>query len=468
MNPFCPHNIGRVFMPPSRWLVAVWTLAALGAFAENAPKAPSSPIVTVEAHRFTGGSGREDSMWSALYGASSGKLYIGLSTHAEAAHFYEFDPQTQSMSHVADLTEFKGERGKGIRTSGKIHCRMGEDAGGRIYFGDFCEDTGPECVDPASYQGPHWFRYDPGQQRLEALGRINRQWGLLGFLLEPKYQRLYGLAEDGHLYSFDLGRRATTDLGRVDDWDICRTIFCDDQGNVYGSFPIGRIWKYDPAQDRILDLRSTRLPIDPRATPRTMSNPLIDRKVYWRVIEWDPVERAAYGVVVGDSMLFKFDPHDGPEGSVTPLVRLCAERYLDADPRLIPVATLALTISADHRIYYAPVLSVAFDYSGQSWDVADERKFTSHITGEEAVPQSVLVVYDPATKRRRELGIMRTADGRRVFGLGGACAGKKDGKIYFVGAIEERDPRLVANKIDNRWPYSMALVSYTPADGGSK
>ncbi|MBM3889648.1 MAG: hypothetical protein FJ388_11055, partial [Verrucomicrobia bacterium] len=153
-------------------------------------------IVTVQAHRFTGGSQREDSMWSALYGARSGKLYIGLSTHAEAAHFYEFNPATQTMNHIADLTEFKGERGQGIRTTGKIHVRMGEDEQGRIYFGDFCEDTGPECVDPASYRGPHWFRYDPKQHKLENLGQINRQWGLLGFVLEPKYQRLYGLAED--------------------------------------------------------------------------------------------------------------------------------------------------------------------------------------------------------------------------------------------------------------------------------
>jgi hypothetical protein len=50
-----------------------------------------------------------------------------------------------------------------------------------------------------------------------------------------------------------------------------------------------------------------------------------------------------------------------------------------------------------------------------------------------------------------------------VFGLGGACTGQKDGKIYFVGAVEERDPKRVANKIDNQWPFSMGLVSYTPA-----
>jgi hypothetical protein len=443
-------------------------LALAGAALAGAALAAEERRVTVQAHRFTGGSGLEDSMWSALYAAKSGKLYIGLCTHAEAAHFFEFDPATAAMSHVADLTELKGERGKGIRTTGKIHVRMSEDERGRVYFGDFCEDTGPECVDPASYRGPHWFRYDPASRQLENLGQINRQWGLLGCVYEPVYGRVYGLAEDGHLYALELRTRVTTDLGRVDDWDICRTIFADDAGNVYGSYPIGRIWKYDPKRDRVLDLRSARLPLDPRATPRTMSNPLIDRKVYWRVVEWEPRERAAYGVVVGDSMLFRFDPHAGPEGTVTPLVRLCAERYLEADPGLIPVATLALTITPQRRIYYAPVVSVAFDYAGVSWDVADERKFTAHLTGRDVPPESVLVTYDIDARKRRELGLLRTHEGRRVFGLGGACTGQKDGKIYFVGAVEEPDPKRVANRIDNKWPFSMALLCYAPEEGGAK
>lgn len=446
-----------------KWSLVLFLTAAASAFAQEPPATGSEKILTVKAYRFTGGAAREDSMWSALYGAQSGKLYIGLSTHAEAAHFYEFDPEKEAMNHIADLTEFKGERGKAIRTTGKIHVRMGEDAQGRVYFGDFCEDTGPECVDPASYLGPNWFRYDPGQRRLEDLGHINRQWGLLGFVLEPKYQRLYGLAEDGHLYTYDLNHKTTTDLGKVDDWDICRTIFADDDGNIYGSFPVGRIWKYDPKKNQTFDLRGTRLPLDPRIAPRTMSNPMIDRKDIWRVIEWDPVDRAAYGIVCGDSMLFKFDPHDGPEGRLTPLVRMCAERYVNADPNVIPVSTLALTISRDHLIYYAPVVSVAFDYSGQSWDVADERKYTARLAGKKVPPESVLVVYDPATGQRRELGLMRTANGRRVFGLAGACTGKKDGNLYFVGAIEEPDPRYAVNKIDNLWPYSMGLVCYTPA-----
>lgn len=452
-------------------LVAItMCFTAEGARGEDVPKAATpAKTVTLQAHRFTGAGARGDSMWSGLYAARSGKLYIGLCTHAEAAHFYEYDPQTAAMQHVADLTQFKNERGDGVRTSGKIHVRMGEDEAGRIYFGDFCEDTGPENVDPASYRGPHWFRYDPVRTKLENLGPINRQWGLLGFVLEPKYQRLYGLAEDGHLYYYDLRRSTTIDLGRVDDWDICRTIFADDQGNVYGSYPVGRVWKYDPKQDRIFDLRSLRVPLDPLIAPRTMSNPMIDRKVCWRVIEWEPKERVAYGIVGGDSMLFRFDPHDGPEGKMTPLARLCADRYLSGSPQHIPFSTLALTIANDRKLYYAPVLSVAFDYSGQSWDVADERKFTAQREGGAAPPLSVLVEYDLATSKRREVGVMRTHDGRHVFGLGGACTGRKDGRLYFVGAVEERDAQHVVNKIDNRWPYSMALLSWTPGpEGGGR
>ena len=48
------------------------------------------------------GNHREESMWSALYGAKSGKIDIGLCTHAEAAHFYEFDPATETMRHIVD------------------------------------------------------------------------------------------------------------------------------------------------------------------------------------------------------------------------------------------------------------------------------------------------------------------------------------------------------------------------------
>ena len=418
---------------------------------------------TVKRYRFVGNH-REESMWSALYGAKSGKIYIGLCTHAEAAHFYEFDPATETMRHIVDLTKLHGERGEGINTNGKIHVRMGEDNEGNVYFGSLNEDTGPECIDPSSYKGAFWYRYCPKADKVEVLGRISRHFGLLGMVMDPKYMRLYGLAEDGHLYMHDIAAKYTRDLGKVDDWDICRTIFADDEGNVYGSYPVARIWKYDPRKDEVIDLPNIRLECDNSVPPRTMSKPMIDRKVIWRVIEWDPVEKVAYGIIGGNSMLFRYDVHAGPEGKIDYIVPLTAPQYWNgANARQIPFATLTLTIANDRRIYFAPTASGSFDYVGTSWDVHDEEAFQAKLAGGFFPPVSYLMRYDLKKKQREALGLMVTEDGCLCFGMGGACTGQKDGRIYFVGAVEEKDEKAVVGKVSRRWPFSMALVAYDPS-----
>lgn len=420
--------------------------------------AETQQTIKLKTYRYTNNK-KDDSMWSGLYTAKSGKIYIGLCTHADAANFYEFDPSSEKMEHIADLTIFKQERGHGIRTSGKIHVSFVEDNEGNIYFGDFCEDNGPEPIDPGSYRGAHWFKYDPVKKQLTNLGMISLRSGLLGMAIDNKRRRLYGLAEDGHLYMYDMDKHVTIDKGRVDDWDICRTIATDDLGNVYGAFPVNRVWKYDPVADRIVDLQTIRVPNDSKVSPRTMSNPKIDRKTLWRIIDWKPDEKVFYGITNGDSRLFRFDPHKDPEGEITALSPMCADRYLNGDPKKIPIATLAFTIAND-KIYYAPVTSVAFDYSAESWDVRDERQFTSKITERKLPPLSVLIEYDIKSDKRREIGLMETEDGRKIFGLGAAVYSPVDNKLYFAGAVEEHDPNFIAGEIEETWHYSMALFSY--------
>ncbi|MDR1523980.1 MAG: hypothetical protein LBS79_01815 [Tannerella sp.] len=443
------------------WVLTLFSLNIQAVYPQEIDFSSEAKAI-VKHYRFAGDH-REESMWSALYAAKSGKIYAGLCTHAEAAHFYEFDPATQTMRHIVDLTALHGERGEGINTNGKIHVRMGEDGDGNIYFGGLNEDTGPESIDPASYPGAFWYRYNPKSDEVEILGKISRHYGLLGMVVEPEYGRLYGLAEDGHLYMYDIRERYTRDLGKVDDWDICRTIFADDSGNVYGSFPVAQIWKYDPAKDRITDLPNIRLQYDMRVLPRTMSKPMIDRKVIWRVIEWDPVDKVAYGIMGGNSMLFKYDVYRGSEGEIEYLVPLTAPQYWDeANVRMIPFATLALTISNDRKIYFAPTASGSFDYIGNSWDVKDEEKTQAKLSGGHFPPVSYLVSYDLKNRQRKSHGLMLTEEGNMVFGLGGACTGAKDGKIYFVGAIEEKDPGKVVGEVARRWPFSMGLVTFDP------
>jgi hypothetical protein len=49
-----------------------------------------------------------------------------------------------------------------------------------------------------------------------------------------------------------------------------------------------------------------------------------------------------------------------------------------------------------------------------------------------------------------------------AFGLGGACTGAKDGRIYFVGAIEEKNEEFIIGKVGRRWPFSIGLIAFDP------
>jgi len=411
-------------------------LQSLGVHAEESPK-----FIPVKHYRFSTVD-KDAQMWSALYIGSNGKIYVGLCTHADAANLYEFDPRTEKMRHLANLTELNEERGKGIWTNGKIHVQM-QELDGWVYFGSLSEDNGPPAIDASSYKGPRWYRVEMASGKVEQLSRINSFWGLLGQTMDPKRRLIYGLAEDGHLYKYYIDKDWTEDLGRVDEWDICRTIFSDDLGNVYGSYPPGRIWKYDVQKDRIVDFEHIRLPLINQS--RTMANPMLDRKVQWRIVEWDPVDRAAYGIIGGSNLLFKYDPHQGSEGTITPLASLAAPPVRNGDPMNLPYATLAMALSQKERkAYYITVMTGDFDYGAVTKDV---------------MGASFLVTYDLKSGRREDLGVLRTTDGRTTSGMGGAKI-DKDGNLWFVGAFSEPDPKFQV--VPGRRPYSMGLGCYQP------
>jgi hypothetical protein len=199
-------------------------------------------------------------------------------------------------------------------------------------------------------------------------------------------------------------------------------------------------------QDRIFDLQHLKLPINGQS--RTMANPMLDRLGQWRIIEWDPVEKAAYGIVGGSNMLFRFDPAAGREGEIKLLTPMHAPMYDDAEPFDIPGAMLAMTISqVERKIYYIPIASGDFDYGVVS-------------TEGEGPPLSYMMTYDLKTGEKESLGVMKTKDGRRAFGMGGAQA-DAEGRIWFVGAFDEPNEEYVVRTMRGL-PYSMGLGVYDP------
>jgi hypothetical protein len=422
----------------------VFLFAGLGVSANLLFCAAASPTVMAKFHRFSD-TDKDAQMWSALYAASNGRIYCGLCTHGDAANLYEFNPAEGQMRHLANLTILNQERGKGTWTNGKIHVQM-QELDGFLYFGSLSEDNGPPTIDARSYKGSRWFRANLTTGKVEALEYINSFFGLLGQAMDKSRRLLYGLAEDGHLYKYYIDQDYSEDLGRVDEWDICRTIFTDNRGNVYGSYAPGRIWKYDPAQDRLIDLEHIRLPFINQS--RSMANPMLDRKCQWRIIEWDPVENVAYGIVGGSNMLFKYDPHDGPEGRVTVLAQMCSPAFRGGNPMLTPYASLAMAISqAQRRIYYLTVTSGDFDYGSVSGDTLGD---------------AFLVSYDLQSGVRTDHGVVRSVDGRRCYGMQGMKV-DADGRIWFMGAFDEPDPKLIAGKMQGRVPYCMGLGMVNPS-----
>ena len=389
--------------------------------------------------------GRDPGVWNALYAAEDGKVYSGLCTHSGSAHFYRYDPGTNKHENLYDIADFLGERRKGIRTSGKIHTPIVSDGKGGLYFGSLNAAVGPHNIDYTSWQGGHWLRYDLKSETLSDLGLVALGVGLYTIGIDPQRQRLFGLGYTGYFYRHDIESGKTANLGRVSNWDICRTTITDDLGNVYGCFPIGRIWKYDAKTEKINDL-SVRIPYDPTIFPVQVERPMIDRTGDWRSVVWDPVERVIYGVTTGSgSILFRYDPFKGPEGEVTELGKLCAPRYMESDQKDIPFSTLTLTLDSKARkIYY--IASARTFQGGRYFETLN------------APGNFHLIQYDLKTNERADLGILQSKDGRRVFGCEAASI-SQDGTLYLAGLVEVDDKSKSTKTLDGI-PSAMHLIKY--------
>ena len=391
--------------------------------------------------------GKDPTMWYGLYVSRAGKVYSALITEGGSSHVYMYDPVTGEHRLICDVADFLGERGKGIRPSSKIHCKPVEDDEGNIYFATLNNGSGPMNVDFTSWRGGHWLKYDPKTDTFEDLGLIEVGDGPYPLAIDKKRMHLFGIGFKSYLYRFDINKRVTKNLGRVSGRDVCRSIFCDDQGNVYGSFPVARIWKYDANKEKVYDL-SIRMPYDPTFFPARLNNPIIDRTQEWRAIEWDPVENVAYGVSGGSgSILFRYDPHKGPEGEITELGRLCDPKYIGRKD--VPYSTLTLALdSKSRRIYFAP----------------SARRYTldRYIETFGSDAPHHLLVYDLKTGELTDLGVMRTTDGRRVFGCEGASVGP-DGTVYLCGQVEMKDPENATRHTrTENCPIALRLIIYKP------
>ncbi|MGO8731520.1 MAG: hypothetical protein ACLQVM_01865 [Terriglobia bacterium] len=417
-----------------------WILGAF-MFAFNGVAAPQTATVQ---YRFFTGLPQMDGNWAALKAASDGKVYAGLACHGCDGHLVFYDSKNDKMVDVGDLTRLCGENGLGLGPQSKVHAKMGEGKDGRIYFATHAGlwfDYG-RVATQEGYPGAHYMAYDPKTGQVQDFGIGPRFEGVNTGAYDPKFNRIYGLTHPrGHFVYYDVATGAKVDKGRINNFDsICRTLGIDDEGNVYGSFGGGLIFKYDPRTDSVREL-PLQLPI--RQKGISVGRDYDKSETAWRVIVWDPETRKFYGVEESASILFSFDPYAGPDGEVRRLGQMCIPAF--ANSRNVPYATLSLTVGLDRKLYYAAA-GKEFDYGGSA-----------------GLAASHLITYDLRTGKTEDLGEMHAPDGRPVIGTNAADTGP-DGTVYFVGATSVEaiaGEQNYGGKIGGV-PYRLALFIYHP------
>jgi len=439
------HSGARVLLKSSGAAVLLALGMLLGA-GSTAAAQTGGAVCTVKARAYPG---PDAAMWQGLMAGRDGRVYTGLCDEGGSAHFYQYDPATDKNRMVADIATFLGERGKGIRMSSKIHNHPVEDSQGRVYFIPMSNGAGPKNIDYTSWRGGHVLRYNPADDTLEDLGLLDRMVGSYPLAIDRKRNQLFGIGYTGYLYRFDIEKRETHTLGRITNWDICRDIAVDDDGNCYGCWGISRIWRYDPRTDRPYDL-AVQIPFDPTVWPTQLGNPMIDRAYIWRAVEWDPVDQAVYGVTCGSgSILFKYEPHVGLEGKVTELAQMCDPKFLEpAGRKDIPYSPLAFAVdSKNRRVYFVP--------SSRAYAIGSYAE-TFGVTSDHH-----LLMYDLKAGRKVDLGALRTEDGRRVFGCE-AAAVTPDGTLYICGEAEIAAGEQSTRKAGSKTPTALHLLIYKP------
>jgi hypothetical protein len=313
--------------------------------------------------------------------------------------------------------------------------------------------AGPDEIDPMSWEGGHWLKYDTKSDTLTDLGLVTPHAGIYGMAIDKQRKRLLGVSRNGHFMVYDIATGKTYDKGRVNmDASVCsRMVVSDDEGNAYGTGEPDRIFKYDAVSERVLDLH-VRLPSDPTIYPRTVS--IIKR--YMRSGVWDDVNKKMYGVGGGTSILFEYDPKAGEEGQIKVLDRLLPCQASE-EVRKAHYATFSLTIGKDRKIYYMPIGSMAQKEHERANKGVEFFKWAG---------QGYLISYDLNSGKKEELGRVYTQDGAMVIdgqmiAPSGAGTTGLDGTIYFCAYVEERNPENAGRYFGNI-PVRMRLLIYKP------
>ena len=383
--------------------------------------------------------------------ASDGRIYYVLCTSVAdiGAQMYAYDPATDKIAHLGDLTEACGEKGAGTVCQGKSHVNFIE-AGGKLYFSTHLgyyanvngrEGFGPPPAGMKQYPGGHFLSYDMQTGKFENLGIDPNGGGIISMTMDTRRQRLYGLAwPSNHLLRYDLAKKELRDVGLIPGYPsdpaifraLCRAPIVDpEDGSVYFTTVYGTIIRYVYDRDAMEviegeDMKKDYFGVYDPEKPGHMG-------YNWRQTAWYAPEHMIYGVHGNSGYLFRFDPRQKRIEVLERITSMPSKRSGMYDQ--FSFGYLGFTLGPDGRtLYYltgAPVYVDGKRVQGMATTAKGEAKGLENLN---------VVTYDIPTARYTDHGAVHFENGNIPTYVNTLAVGK-DGALYAVARPEPGNTR---------------------------
>jgi len=452
---------GRIILQRTRWvflllLLGVICLAWVGLAlvgsqqpATQRQAANASGNGRLLARIYNSGFDLAHDSYNGISSASDGKIYYVLSSQTidVGAQIYSFDPTTEKIRHLGDLTEVCGEKGLKAIPQNKSHVRFWE-ANGKLYFashiGYYTIKNGMETmgVPPPGYKpypGGHFLSYDITTGKFENLALAPHGEGIIAMTMDPARGRLYGLTwPTGYFIRFDLRTHELKDLGLYSALGesvrgpryrtLCRSLVVDPRdGSVYFTTSDGFILRYRYDRDAVEkvegeDLRKDYFGVyDPTSSGSMGYN--------WRQVAWYVPENMIYGVHGNSGYLFCFDPRIPRVEVLDRITSLPSQRSGMFDE--FSYGYLGFILGQDgktlHYLTGGPIYRGGKRVAGKNIAEKGESK------GEEDLH---LITYYLPTGKYIDHGAIFFPDGQRPQEVNSIALGK-DGSVYALAAVTQ-------------------------------
>ena len=428
-----------------KWGIPIAFLALWAFCAGPAVRAQESKHLS--ARGFDSGFELSNGTFNGMLAASDGKIYYVLCAENIdiGAQMYSYNPATDKIEHLGDLTEASREKDLKTVPQGKSHVTFVE-SNGKLYFATHVDwysvqgELESMAAPPPGYKpypGGHFLAYDMASGKFENLAKAPSGQGIISMNMDTQRGRLYGLTwPSGYFLRYDLKSRELRNLGplyrdgeggRATLRVLCRALPIDPRdGSVYFTSADGDILRYRYDRDAIETVQGDNLRKDYFGT----WNPLTGENMGygWRQAIWYAPENAIYAIHGRSAYLFRFDPRAERVDVLERIASEPSERSGMYDD--FHFGYLSFTLGPDgHTLYY--LTEGAIVENGRR--VAKYERAPGESRGEK-IEDLHLITYDIPAAKYIDHGAVFFSDGGRP-GLVNSIAVGKDGSVYCITDI---------------------------------